>query len=272
MTTAARTGSTPAMISSRASSSAVRSAHAAIKAFVKTYHRAEAAGSENVPVEGGALLVSNHSGGVLTVDVPVIASALWDTHGHDFDLRVLVHDVIMGGSVGAAFTKLGFLAANPANADAALRAGAATLVFPGGDWDACRPFSKSNVIDFGGRTGYVRTALRADVPIVPIVSIGGHEAQFILTRGESLAKAIPFTRLLRSKVAPVTVGFPFGVTIGLPQFPLPTKIVTQFLEPIHLRDMFGPDPDPVKVDELVRARMQAALDRLAVVRRLPILG
>lgn len=250
----------------------VRTAHAVVKTFIKTYHRAESIDAHHVPADGGALLVSNHSGGVLAVDVPVIASAVWDAHGHDRDVRGLAHDAIMKGPTGALLAKVGFLAAHPTHAEAALRAGAATIVFPGGDWDACRPLSQASVVDFDGRVGYVRTALRADVPLVPIVSIGGHEAQIILTRGEAIAKALPTSKFFRSNVAPVSVGFPFGITLGLPQFPLPTKIVTQFLDPIHLRDTFGPDPDPFEVDELVRGRMQDALDGLAATRRFPIVG
>ncbi len=40
-------------------------------------------------------------------------------------------------------------------------------MFPGGDYDAYRPTAEANTIDFNGRTGYVRTALAAGVPIVP---------------------------------------------------------------------------------------------------------
>ena len=65
----------------------------------------------------------------------------------------------------------------------ALRAGAVVMVFPGGDYEVYRPTLSENVIDFEGRTGYVRTAIDAGVPIVPAVSIGGQENQFYLSRG-----------------------------------------------------------------------------------------
>ena len=58
------------------------------------------------------------------------------------------------------------------------------IVFPGGDHDAYRPTRQSAVVDFAGRTGYVRSALEAGVPIVPVVSIGGQESQLYLARGE----------------------------------------------------------------------------------------
>ena len=80
-------------------------------------------------------------------------------------------------------------------------------------------------------------------------------------------------RLLRTRYAPVTLGFPFPMTFGMPpNLPLPSKIVTQVLEPIDLRAEFGDDPDVDEVDREVRARMQAALDELARRRRFPVLG
>ena len=60
------------------------------------------------------------------------------------------------------------------------------------------------------------------------------------------------------------MGFPFGFTFGVPpNLPLPTKIVTQVLDPIDVGAEFGDDPDVDEVDRVVRARMQAALDELA---------
>jgi 1-acyl-sn-glycerol-3-phosphate acyltransferase len=149
-------------------------------------------------------------------------------------------------------------------------------VFPGGDYDAMRPTVWENVIDFDGRKGYVRTAIEAGVPIVPAVSIGGQQSQFFLTRGTGLAKRLgPIARAVRAKIVPVSFGFPFGVSVaGIlpPNVPLPTKIVTQVLEPIDIIAEFGENPDVDAVDAHVRDVMQRALDRLGRERRLPILG
>jgi hypothetical protein len=69
------------------------------------------------------------------------------------------------------------------------------------------------------------------------------------------------------------VGFPFGLSMLVPiNVPLPTKIVTQVLEPIDPVAQFGENPDVDKVDAHVRSIMQTALDRLARQRRLPVLG
>jgi 1-acyl-sn-glycerol-3-phosphate acyltransferase len=110
------------------------------------------------------------------------------------------------------------------------------------------------------------------VPIVPAVSIGGQESQLFLTRGTWLAKRLGLSRF-RSDILPITVGFPFGLSMIMPpNLPLPTKIVTQVLEPIDVVAQFGDDPQAADVDAHVRSVMQAALDRLARERRFPILG
>ena len=132
-----------------------------------------------------------------------------------------------------------------------------------------RPTLRQNVIDFDGRTGYVRTAIDAGVPIVPMVSIGGQETQLFLTRGTSLAKRVGIVkRLTRSELVPIAARFPFGLTLGCVNFPLPSKIVTQVLPAIDIRARFGEDPDVAAVDAYVRKVMQKALDKLA--RRTPV--
>ena len=115
--------------------------------------------------------------------------------------------------------RAGFLPATRENAHAVLASGGVTIVFPGGDYDVFRPSSRATTIDFDGRKGYVRTALRAGVPIVPVVSIGGQEDQIHLSRGELIAKLFRLEERLRTKYVPVTFGFPFGLTLGLPAQP-----------------------------------------------------
>ena len=121
------------------------------------------------------------------------------------------------------------------------------------------------MIDFGGRTGYVKAALNAGVPIVPTVGIGGQETQIFLSRGTWLAKRLgPIARLARAKIVPMSFGFPFGLSLVVPpNIPLPTKIVMQVLPPIDIVAEFGEDPDIDEVDAHVRHVMQRALDELA---------
>jgi 1-acyl-sn-glycerol-3-phosphate acyltransferase len=243
-----------------------------LRPIAKHYFRSEVHDLERVPA-GGALLVSNHSGGPTTTDLPTFAVHFYDRLGYDRPLYTLSHDVLSVGPTKQFFQRIGFIPASRDNAAGALASDAAVMVFPGGDYDAMRPTLKQNVIDFNGRTGYVRTAVDAGVPIVPIVSIGGQETQLFLTRGIGLAKRVGIIkRLTRSEMVPIAAGFPFGLTLGGANLPLPSKIVTQVLAPIDVIAQFGEDPDVAKVDAHVRKVMQRALDRLARQRRLPVLG
>ena len=80
-------------------------------------------------------------------------------------------------------------------------------------------------------------------------------------------------KLLRAKILPVSIGFPFGLSAVVPvNVPLPSKIVMQVLEPIDIAAEFGEDPDIDEVDAHVRRVMQRALDKLARERRLPVIG
>jgi 1-acyl-sn-glycerol-3-phosphate acyltransferase len=243
-----------------------------LRPIAKRYFRSEVKDLGRIPV-GGALLVSNHSGGSTTTDVPIFAVDFYDRFGYDRPLYTLSHDILSIGPTKKYLQQLGVIPASRDNAASALADDAAVMVFPGGDYDATRPTLAQNVIDFNGRTGYVRTAIEAGVPIVPIVSIGGQETQFFLTRGTWLAKRMGvIKRLTRSEIMPIAVGFPFGMTLGGMNLPLPSKIVTQVLPAIDIAARFGEDPDVAEVDAYVRDVMQKGLDRLANERRFPVIG
>jgi 1-acyl-sn-glycerol-3-phosphate acyltransferase len=239
--------------------------------MARRYFRAEVRGMDAVPATGGVLMVSNHSGGMLTPDVILVATDYYDRFGYERPLYTLAHSMILVGPLGPVLRRAGALEASRGNAALALRKGAAVLVFPGGDYDAYRPTSKANVIDFNGRTGYVRIAIQTAVPIVPIVSIGAQDSQLFLSRGSWLAKRLGLQRL-RAEIVPITVGIPFGLSVFAPNIPLPTKVVTQVLEPIDVTLRWGPDADVDEVDRYVRGVMQSALDVLAAERKFPLFG
>jgi 1-acyl-sn-glycerol-3-phosphate acyltransferase len=247
-----------------------------LRPLVRRYFRTEVRGLEHIPPAGGALLVSNHSGGQFPADVPILAVEFYEKFGYDRPIHTLSHDMLFVGPIGTVLLRTGFIRANPENAANALRSGHLVVVFPGGDYDAMRPTAQQNKIDFAGRKGYVRTAIEAGVPIVPAVSIGGQENQLYLMRGTALAKRLgPIARAARTKILPLSFGFPFGLSMfGTfpPNLPLPSKIVTQVLEPIDITAEFGKDPDIDAVDAHVREVMQSALDKLAGERRFPIVG
>jgi len=240
--------------------------------LAKRWFRPDVRGLTSFPHIGGALVVSNHSGGMLTPDVLIFAAAFYKAFGYQRPLCVLGHDGLFVGPTAAWMTRIGVIRAGRKDAAAALRSGGVVLTFPGGVYDAYRPTLVQNHIDFNGRVGYVRTAIDAGAPIVPMVSIGGQESQLFLNRGTWLAKRLGLKRL-RSDILPVTFGFPFGLSMLVPvNVPLPTKIVSQVLTPIDVFARFGEDPDVDDVDAHVRSMMQTALDGLARQRRLPVLG
>jgi 1-acyl-sn-glycerol-3-phosphate acyltransferase len=244
---------------------------AILRPAVKAWLRSEVRGLDHIP-PGGVLLVSNHSGGALPTDMPVFASDYYKKFGFERPLYGLAHDTILAGPTSGLMRRLGLIRANRANAASALRNGGAVLVFPGGDYDAYRPTWHQNIIHFKGRMGYVRTAIKAGVPIVPMVSIGGQEGQLYLNRGMWLAKKLAIKERMRTDILPISLGLPFGLTLIPLNLPLPTKVVTQVLEPIDIQTRFGADADVETVDAHVRSVMQEALNDLAAQRRFPVLG
>jgi 1-acyl-sn-glycerol-3-phosphate acyltransferase len=244
----------------------------ALRPVANRWFRPDVRGLELLPPRGGALVVSNHSGGMLTPDVLIFALAFYDRFGYVRPLYTLGHDGLLVGPFADWLVRFGVIHADRQIAVQALRSGGVVLVFPGGVYDSYRPTSAANVIDFNGRTGYVRTAIAAEVPIVPMVSIGGQESQLFLTRGSWLAKKLGLRRF-RSDILPITFGVPFGFSALLPvNIPLPTKIVAQLSEPIDIAAGPGERSAVDEIDVQVRSVMQTALDQLARERRLPLLG
>jgi 1-acyl-sn-glycerol-3-phosphate acyltransferase len=238
------------------------------------YFRGEVRGLGNIPEDGPVLLVGNHSGGNLSPDTTVFTLAFSAYFGVERRFYQLAHNLVLSMPGLGFLRRFGTVAASPENAEKALRSGAAVLVYPGGDHEVHRPTWESGRVDFGGRKGFVRLALEHDVPIVPVVSIGGQETALFLSRGESLSRLLGLDRLLRLKVLPISLALPWGVNVGdfLGHLPLPAKVTIEALPPVHLRDEFGPEPDVDEAYEHVVRLMQETLDALAAERRLPVLG
>jgi len=238
------------------------------------YFRGEVRGLGNIPEEGPVLLVGNHSGGNLTPDTTVFTLAFSAYFGVERRFYQLAHNLVLSMPGLGFLRKFGTVAASPANAEKALRSGAAVLVYPGGDHEVHRPSWQSSRVDFAGRRGFIRLALEHDVPIVPVVSIGGQETALFVSRGETLSKLLGLDRLLRLKVLPISIALPWGINVGdfLGHIPLPAKITVEALPPIRLRDEFGAEPDVDEAYEHVLRVMQETLDALAAERRLPLIG
>jgi 1-acyl-sn-glycerol-3-phosphate acyltransferase len=238
------------------------------------WFRGEVRGLGNIPEEGPVLLVGNHSGGNLPADTFVFTLAFSTYFGVERPFHQLAHNLVLSFPGLSYLRKYGTVAASHENARRALRAGSAVLVYPGGDYEVHRPSWERHEVDFDGRQGFIRLALEEDVPIVPVVSVGGQETALFLSRGEWLARALKLDELFRLKVLPISLALPWGVNVGdmLGHIPLPAKITIETLPPIHLREEFGPDPDVDAVYDHILQTMQDTLDALAAERRLPVLG
>ncbi len=238
------------------------------------WYRGEVRGLGNVPDSGTVLLVGNHSGGNMTPDTVVFTLAFSTYFGVERAFHQLAHNLVLSMPGLGFLRKFGTMAASPANARRALDSGAALLVYPGGDYEVHRPSWQRHRVDFGNRKGFIRLAIEQNVPIVPVVSIGGQETALFLTRGERLARALKLDELFRLKVLPISLALPWGVNVGdmLGHIPLPAKITVEALPPIHLREQFGDEPDADEVYAHIIRVMQDTLDALAAERRLPVIG
>lgn len=240
---------------------------------VSAWFRPDVRGLHHIPPDGAALIVGNHTGGIMSPEVMISQLAITSYFGVERPFFQLAHRMVLNSPLAPILRRFGTVEADPENGHTVLAEGGLLQVFPGGDYEVYRPTSQSDVIDFGGRKGFLRLALKHDVPLVPQVTIGGQETALFLARGDKLAQALGLDRVMRLKVLPIVLSAPFGVTLPFgPFIPLPSKIVIQYLPPIHLRERYGEDPDLDQVYDDVVAAMQDVLTALQAERKLPVIG
>ncbi len=241
--------------------------------LTKRYFRLRVEGVDNIPASGPVLLVGNHTGGLLPSEGFFTGVAIHDRFGRDRAMYALVHDFVFEDPILRKYAgKLGMLRAGHDSARHAFNEGACLVVYPGSDLDAFRSFRDRNKVVLGGRTGFLKLALREQVPIVPVVTAGAHEQFIVLTRGDHLAHLFGAHLWGRTEVLPIVFAIPWGITIGfVPYLPLPAQVTMAFGEPIRWPEL-GPEAadDPLALDRCyheVETAMQQMLDRLSVGRR-----
>lgn len=254
----------------------IRSVFPRMAAVVDRYFRAEMEGVENL-LDGRALTISTHNGGLAMPDMFCLMVAYWRRFGLETPGYGMIHNIALKIPIlGKYFSRLGALPACRENAEIVLDEGHMLMVCPGGDIDSLKPFSERHRVTFGARRGFIKLAIRKQVPIVPVVSVGAHETLYVVNDGQRLARQLMFDRLFRVKTIPVTIGFPIGVTLGgLGTLPLPAKIVQRVLPRIELDEPPAAADDPRRVErcfEHVRQQMQRGLDQLAARRKNIFLG
>jgi 1-acyl-sn-glycerol-3-phosphate acyltransferase len=240
------------------------------------YFRPEVRGYENVPDGEQVLLVGNHSGGLYTPEMYVFMASWLRERGLDHPTYGLAHNMIFATPARTFLRKMGAIPASVRNAERTLELGASLMVYPGGDHEAFRPWWHRHRIDFDGRKGFVRLALRRRLKVVPVVSHGSHESTIVVARGKALARMMKLERL-NVKIFPFVLAIPWGVVPGfVPSIPLPSKITVELNRALDWRH-HGPeaadDPEIVQqcYDEIV-ANMQGTLDRLVKERPFPLLS
>jgi 1-acyl-sn-glycerol-3-phosphate acyltransferase len=245
--------------------------------LLSRYFDGEVRGLENAPEQGPMLLVGNHSGAPIVPDFSVLVAAWYRERGLDSPLFGLTFDAAFGvPGFDQIVRKIGGVPANHDNAERALDERAAVIVYPGGFHEAFRPWSDRNKIDFAGHKGFVRLALRHQVPVVPVVSHGSHNITVVLARGDWLAQKLRLSRV-RFPNVPIVWQIPWGLSIPfVPGVPLPAKVTVQVCEAVDW-SAFGPDDadDPEVVDrcyEEITGVMQATLDGLVRERPYPLLS
>ncbi len=231
------------------------------------YHywfRVEVEGLENVPDEGGALLVANRAGGLPT-DVAMITKAVADEHPRARPVQLSVQNGLTGvPGLGMAVVKLGGVPAHPANLHRLLLdEQQLVLSFPEGPGAGKALGRRYLLHDFDG--SFTGVAGRAGVPIVPVALLGGEEASPIVARlGRAGAAGTGALGRLGSlgRLARLPLASPV---------PLPAKFRIRFLEPVEI----DPDPSPAELGVLageIRALIQENLLEMVSARRSVWLG
>ena len=236
------------------------------------YFRAEVKGFDRIPEDEPILFVGNHSGGNMTPDSMVFMLAFNTYFGVERPVYALAHSLVTSWPIlGKLAAKWGIITAGRKAAKEVLDTGASVLVYPGGDIDTHRPWTARHEIRFDGRRGFLKLAKEANVPIVPVVSVGGQDTYLPLSDGRKLASLMRLDKLARLKVLPISLALPWGLNIGdfLGHIPLPAKIRMEILDPIDVNEKFGDDADSDDAYDYVTTRMQESLTALAASRVLP---
>jgi 1-acyl-sn-glycerol-3-phosphate acyltransferase len=224
--------------------------------YYNLWFRCEVEGIEHVPSEGGALLVSNHSG-ALPPDAPMIAKAIKEEHSHPRPLHLTMEHFFKGyPGLSMLLPKIGGVPAHPANVHRLLAdEQQLVLVFPEGRKGSEKLYKDRYRLRRFGRGGFVEAAMRARAPIVPIAVMGAEEAMPIFAHVRALQK---LTGLIYFPITPL---FPHFGLLGTAY--LPAKFKIRFLPPVPTDDL-GDEPweDQALVQTLahdIRATIQDEL-------------
>ncbi|MEZ5210355.1 lysophospholipid acyltransferase family protein [Gordonia sp. (in: high G+C Gram-positive bacteria)] len=230
----------------------------AVRQLYQKWFRVEVSGVENLPAEGAALLVANHAG-TIPVDAIICSLAVRDNHPNQRYLRPLAADMAFDTPVISDIARrIGATLACTDDAEALLRQGELTAVWPEGFKGIGKMYKDRYKLQRFGRGGFVTTAIRTGAPIIPMSIVGSEEIYPMVADLKPLAKALGLPYF------PVTPLFPLLGPLGL--IPLPSKWHIHFGRPIDTSsyDVSAAD-DPMVVFDLtdhVREEIQQTLFRM----------
>ena len=233
----------------------------AIRPLATKWFRVEIRGAENIPQDGGALVVSNHSG-TIPLDGLITMFAVHETTGRN--LRPLGADLVFRlPFVGEMARKAGATLACTEDATRMLENGELVGVWPEGFKGVGKLYSERYKLQRFGRGGFVSAAIKTGVPLVPCSIVGAEEIYPMIGNVPALA------RLLGLPYVPITPLFPLLGPLGL--IPLPSKWIIEFGEPVRT-DSYdeGAADDPMLVFNLtdqIRETIQQTLYTLLMRRR-----
>ncbi|MCG5059641.1 MAG: acyltransferase family protein [Limnoraphis sp. WC205] len=209
--------------------------------FYRYYFRVQTDGWHHVPSEGKFLVVGSHNGGLASPDMQMCLYDWFRRFGTDRLLYGLMHPNVWKASpsIASQAMQCGAIIAHPKMAIAAFKRNAPVVVYPGGAEDVFRPHSLRDKIYFAGRKGFIKLALREEVPIIPLISWGAHDTLIVLADFYKQVKQLHDLGMpwlinnIDPEVFPIYLGLPWGISIGpLPNFPLPVQIHTRVCAPI----------------------------------------
>ena len=163
--------------------------YAFLEPFYRSYFRVEVSGIEHVPLEGRAMLIGNHSGGI-----PVDAGMLFASIFFELNPPRHAHGMVEKFAqnlpfLSSLFSRIGQLTGLPEHAEQILEAERLLLAFPEGVRGTGKLYrDRYQLARFG--TGFMRIALATKSPIVPFAFIGGEEAMPVIYHARGLADAI----------------------------------------------------------------------------------
>ncbi|MEA5502865.1 lysophospholipid acyltransferase family protein [Halotia wernerae UHCC 0503] len=242
--------------------------------FYHYYFRVQTSGWHHIPPQEKVLFVGSHNGGLATPDMVMMMYDWFRIFGFERPIYGLMHPKAwqVSPQLAQIAAKAGAIMAHPKMAYAALRSGASVLVYPGGAEDVFRPHYLRNKIYFAGRQGFIKLALRENVPIIPVISSGAHDTLFVLADLYKIVQQLhewgmPWLFGIDPEVFPVYLGLPWGLALGpLPNIPLPVPMQTRVCPPIVF-ERYGKEAASdrhyvAECYELVVSQMQQELDCL----------